>query len=66
MIEVTAHRKEEPRAGGAVRLFGHLKPSALAPDGVVLEHDAFFLEAEDLIEIDAAESRRLDPAELAR
>src|SRR3989442_14184543 len=54
-VEMATDDEVKAGAGGSALLFGHLEADALAADGVVPLDHAFFLEAENLIEIDAAE-----------
>src|SRR2546428_2500525 len=54
-VEMATDDEVKAGAGGSALLFGHLEADALAADGVVSLHHAFILEAENLLEIDAAE-----------
>src|SRR3989442_10117712 len=54
-IEMATDDEMKAGAGGSALLLGHLETDALAADGIVSLHDAFLLEAENLIKIDAAE-----------
>jgi len=68
--EMPADEDAEAGAGAAARLFGQLEGHAIGGDDIVAAHDAFLLEAEHLLEVDAAErdkgGRRVGgrPAEL--
>src|SRR5260370_42515206 len=68
--EMPADEDAEVGAGAAARLFGRLEGHAIGGDDIVAAHDAFLLEAEHLLEVDAAErdkgGRRVGgrPAEL--
>ena len=68
--EMPADEDAEAGAGAAARLFGQLEGHAIGGDDIVAAHDAFLLDAEHLLEIDAAErdkgGRRVGgrPAEL--
>src|SRR5258708_10867803 len=53
--EMPADEDAEAGAGAAARLFGQLEGHAIGGDDIVAAHDAFLLEAEHLLEVDAAE-----------
>src|SRR5258708_30490081 len=53
--EMPADEDAEAGAGAAARLFGQLEGHAIGGDDIVAAHDAFLLEAEHLLQVDAAE-----------
>src|SRR5258708_33198221 len=53
--EMPADEDAKAGAGAAARLFGQLEGHAIGGDDIVAAHDAFLLEAEHLLEVDAAE-----------
>jgi hypothetical protein len=57
-VEMAPDEHAQPRAGAPPRLLGEWQGHSLSGDDVVPAHDAFGLEAEDLIEIDAAEGNK--------
>ena len=52
---MVADEHAQPRTGAPARLLGQLQWHPLGGDDVVAPHYAFGLDAEDLVEIDAAE-----------
>src|SRR5260370_10200289 len=53
--EMPADEEAEAGAGAAARLFGQLEGHAIGGDDIGAAHDAFLLDAEHLLEVDAAE-----------
>src|SRR5260370_4899669 len=53
--EMPADEDAEASAGTAARLFGQLQGHAIGGDDIVAAHDAFLLDAENLLEVDLAE-----------
>ena len=69
-VEMASDENAQARARAAARLLADLERDAIGGDDIVAAHDAFLLEAEHLLEVDAAErdkgGRRVGgrPAEL--
>jgi hypothetical protein len=54
-VEMAAHEHPEASTRAAAGLLGHLQGDALGGDDVVATDDALVFDAEDVVEIDAAQ-----------
>ena len=54
-VEVTAHEHAQAGAGATAGLLGDLQRHGVGRDDIVAADDAFLLDAEDLVEVDAGE-----------